>query len=102
MPNNIGNYRVVKVVVWEVSMKNTKQTSKGVASEAAEILSDPNSSKIQKTLAASALSQSNTNKQTSGELEHTASKVLKSPKYNDKTKSLAGTVLSQANKQRKK
>lgn len=37
--------------------KNTKQTSKKVASEASKILKDPNSTKAEKSVAASDLSQ---------------------------------------------
>ena len=55
---------------------------------------------IAKKLAASALSQSNTNKQTGKELETEASNVLKSNKYSDDTKGLAASLVSQSNKQR--
>ncbi|NIY94291.1 hypothetical protein [Vibrio diazotrophicus] len=79
---------------------NTKQTSKQVASLAAETLQDPSASKIAKSLAGSALAQSSTNKQTGAELEDKASLVLKSKKYSQKTKKLAGSVLSQSNQKR--
>lgn len=79
---------------------NSKQTSKEMASQASSVLRDKNSSNIQKTLAASALSQSNSNKQTGAAMETIASNVLKSDKYNDTTKGLAASVLSQANKER--
>lgn len=81
-------------------MKNTKKTSKDLASKAAKILKDPSASKISKRLAGAALSQSGTSKQTSGEMESIASMVAKSPKYSSETKSLAGSVLSQSNKAR--
>ncbi|WNL16953.1 hypothetical protein [Aliarcobacter cryaerophilus] len=48
---------------------NTKQTSDDIASLASKILRDKNSSQIAKSLAASAISQTNTNKQTSAEME---------------------------------
>ncbi|WP_208790239.1 hypothetical protein [Enterococcus gallinarum] len=81
---------------------NTKKTYSTIASQAAQVLKDPNASAIQKSLAGSALSQSRTTQpQTGGEMETTASKVLNSPKYNDQTKTLAASVLSQANKGRK-
>jgi hypothetical protein len=80
--------------------RNTKQTSPKVASQAGETLSDPNASATAKSLAASALAQSNTGKQTGAAMEDKASKVLQSTKYSDATKSLAGTVLSQSNKKR--
>ena len=43
-------------------MTNTKQTSKSVASKASKILRDGRSSKISKSVAASALSQTKTSK----------------------------------------
>jgi len=80
---------------------NTKKTFSKIASQAAQVLKDPNASAIQKSLAGSALSQSGTSNQTGGKMETTASKVLNSSKYNDQTKTLAASVLSQANKERK-
>lgn len=79
---------------------NKKQTGKNISKKASEILTSNKSSAIQKKLAGSALSQTNTKKQTSKEMETLASKVLQSNKYNSDTKSLAGSVLSQANKNR--
>lgn len=73
---------------------NTKKTSSTIASQAAQVLKDPNASAIQKSLAGSALSQSGTSNQTGGKMETTASKVLNSSKYNDQTKTLAASVLS--------
>lgn len=81
-------------------MTNKKQTSSKIAKLASETLRDSNSSAISRKLAASALSQSNTENQTGAEMEETASKVLTSDKYSDTTKTLAGSVLSQSNKQR--
>jgi hypothetical protein len=81
-------------------MTNKKKTSKNVASLAAKILNDPNSSKIAKELAGSALSQVNRTNQTGSEMEDKASRVLKSNKYSEDTKSLAASVLSQSNKGR--
>lgn len=79
---------------------NNNKTSNKLGSMAGKVLSDPNSSKIQKSLAGSVLVQKNTTCQTGAKLEDTASKVLKSQKYNETTKSLAGSVMSQANKKR--
>lgn len=79
---------------------NTKKTSQALASKAAKTLKDQNSSKIQKSLAASAMAQSGTSKQTGKEIEAQASKVLQSEKYSEKTKELAASVLSQSNKGR--
>ena len=53
--------------------KNGKQTSKNVGSLASEVLRDPSSSAIQKQLAASALSQANSDKQTGSTMETKAS-----------------------------
>jgi len=80
--------------------KNTKASSAPLASEAAQILRDPNASKIAKALAGSVLSQADGSKQTGAALEDVAAKVLDSPKYSETTKSLAGSVLSQSNKGR--
>ncbi|MCA9836217.1 MAG: hypothetical protein KC422_04860 [Trueperaceae bacterium] len=80
--------------------KNSKQSSKKIATLASEVLKDNSSSKIAKELAGSVLSQTGTTKQTGAELETKASKVLHSDKYSQETKTLAGSVLSQANKER--
>jgi hypothetical protein len=80
--------------------KNTKKTSKKVASQAGKVLQNDNASKVQKKLAASALSQTKSSNQTGSDMEEFASKVLKSDKYNETTKKLAGSVLSQSNKER--
>ncbi|MEZ9129448.1 hypothetical protein AB4145_23005 [Vibrio splendidus] len=79
---------------------NTKKTSKSVASKAAKALSDPNASKIQKSLAASAMAQASSSKQTGKDMETKASKVLQSDKYSDDTKEFAVSVLAQSNKKR--
>ena len=71
-----------------------------MASKAAKALGDKNTSKIQKSLAASVLSQRSTSKQTGANMEEVASRVLQSYKYSDETKSFAASVLSQANKSR--
>ncbi len=80
--------------------KNTKKTSKKVASQASKILKDDSASQVQKKLAGAALSQASSSKQTGAKMEEIASKVLQSDKYNDTTKQLAGSVLSQSNKDR--
>lgn len=55
---------------------------------------------MQKSLAASVLSQTDPLKQTGAHMEDIASRVLQSEKYSDKTKSFAASVLSQSNKNR--
>lgn len=79
---------------------NKKNTSKSVATLAAETLQDKSSSQIAKQLAGSALSQYSTPNQTGPQLEEVASSVLKSRKYSEKTKALAASVLSQSNANR--
>ena len=80
--------------------KNPKETSAHIASLASEKMRDPHASQIQKSLAASALSQSGTSKQTGAGMETVASKVMSSGKYASDTKELAASVLSQSNKAR--
>lgn len=80
--------------------KNSKQTSNKIVKLAVEVLHDPNSSQIQRRLAWSALSQTNTTNQTSAEMEDIAARVLQSSKYSDDTLSLAWSILSQSNKLR--
>ncbi|WP_299018274.1 hypothetical protein [uncultured Photobacterium sp.] len=79
---------------------NKKKTSKDVASKAAKALSDPNASKIKKSLAASAMAQANPKKQTGKSMEMKASSVLRSEKYSDETKEFAASVLAQSNRAR--
>lgn len=81
-------------------MPNSKQTSPGVAKQAAETLRDPNASAIAKSLAGSVLSQSASSKETGKAMEAKASRVLLSEKYSETTKALAASALSQSNKKR--
>lgn len=71
-----------------------------MASKAAKALADKGTSKIQKSLAASVLSQRSALKQTGAGMEDVASRVLRSNKYSDETKSFAASVLSQSNLER--
>lgn len=79
---------------------NKKQTSSTVSSLASETLKDKSASKIAKSLAASALSQSGSKNQTGADMEEKAARVLQSDRYSEDTKTLAATVLSQSNKKR--
>jgi hypothetical protein len=79
---------------------NKKRTSSEVAADAGSILSDPNASDIQKSLAASALSQRSAKRQTGKNMEEVASMVMKSNKYAEETKELAASLLSQSNRLR--
>jgi len=71
-----------------------------MASLAAKILADEQSSATAKRLAGSVLSQATKGHETGSELEDLASRVLNSDKYAEDTKRLAGSVLSQSNKKR--
>ncbi|KYF69653.1 hypothetical protein [Sorangium cellulosum] len=73
-----------------------KHTSSRKATKAAEILRDPNASKIARSLAGSALRQTDPKAVTSPEMAEKAAKALESGSTSKETKSLAGTVLTQA------
>ena len=79
---------------------NRKTSSSFMASKASKALTNNNTSKIQKSLAASVLSQRSASKQTGAAMEDIASRVLQSNKYSDETKSFAASVLSQSNVER--
>ena len=79
---------------------NNKISGQKLASNASEIMRSKNSSQIQKSLAASVLSQRNSGKMTGKAMETKASTVLKSNKYSNTTKNLAASVLSQSDKTR--
>lgn len=78
--------------------KNPKQTSSKIASVAGQTLNDPNASKLQKRLAASALAQRVASSHTSETMETVAAKALDNPRSSEKTKQLAATVLAQSTK----
>lgn len=82
------------------NLMNSKSSGSKVSNQASKILRSSNSSKIQKSLAASVLSQRNTGKVTGKAMETKASMVMNSKKYSDATKSLAASVLSQSDKNR--
>lgn len=79
---------------------NRKATSQKIASTASSVVKLQNSSKIQKSLAGSALSQRNLKNVTGKAMEVKASMVLNSNKYSATTKSLAASVLSQSDQSR--
>ena len=79
---------------------NSKKTSSSVASQASRALRNSSTSKIQRQLAASALSQANGSRQTGKKMEGVASAALNSSKYSSTTKTFAGSVLSQSDKNR--
>ena len=78
-----------------------EKTSAKVASSAGKVLASKSASPTEKTLAASALSQHNTNNQSSNKSASVASKVLKDPKSTPAEKSLAASTLTQAANTRK-
>lgn len=84
----------------EAIIMNKKSSGKKLATQASKIMRSNNSSKIQKSLAASVLSQRSTQKITGKIMETKASTVMNSNKYSDVTKSLAASVLSQSDKDR--
>ena len=74
-----------------------KQTSPKVATEASKSLKDPKSTKAEKSVAASDLSQAKTaNKQTSAKVATEAGQSLQDPKSTKAAKSVAASDLSQA------
>lgn len=79
---------------------NKESSGQMITSQASKIMRSNDSSQIQKSLAASVLSQRHTNKITGKSMETKASMVMKSNKHSDVTKSLAASVLSQADKNR--
>lgn len=79
---------------------NNKVSGRKLSTQASEILRSNNSSQIQKSLAASILSQRNTSKITGKAMETKASNVLNSSKYSNMTRRLAASVLSQSDRNR--
>lgn len=77
-----------------------KQTSSRIATKAANLLNSSSGSKLQRSLAASALAQSSSGKKTSAAMESKASKALTSERTSALTKQLAGSVVSQSIKSR--
>ena len=76
---------------------NKKSSGQKLSTQASKIMRSNNSSQIQKSLAASVLSQ---RKITGKAMETKASMVMNSNKYSGTTKSLAASVLSQSDKNR--
>ena len=81
--------------------KNPKKTSSKIGKLASETIQKNSSSKVAKSVAASALSQRSAGKQTGAEMEKKVGKILASDNQAKKKKQLAASVLSQANKSRK-
>ena len=79
---------------------NKKGSGQKLSTKASKIMRSNNSSQIQKSLAASVLSQRNTGKITGSAMESKESKLMNSNKYSGITKSLAASVLAQSDKSR--
>lgn len=79
-------------------MANSKTSSNRIASLAGSTLGSPSASKVQKSLAGSALAQAGTSKTTSKSMETKASSALQSQNSSTTTKSLAASVVSQSKK----
>ena len=79
---------------------NKKESGQKLSAKASKIMRSNKSSQIQKSLAASVLSQRSTGKITGSAMESKASKVMNSNKYSGTTKSLAASVLAQSDKSR--
>lgn len=79
---------------------NTKKTSADISKLASEIMRNQDSTAEEKSLAASAMAQTNTDKQTSKAMETLASKIMKNANSSKSAKSLAASIVSQANKSR--
>ncbi|PPE06347.1 hypothetical protein [Mesoplasma corruscae] len=93
--NNVVKDKASKSTDEASSKIQNKQTSPSVTKKAVDILHDDQYSKTSKSLAGSALSQSNSNKKSSQKEASKASKVLKDKRFSQESKSVAASVLSQ-------
>jgi len=76
-----------------------KGTSSNIAKIASRILDNPNSSKLARKVAASAMTQSKApNEKTSAGVASAASKILQDGRFSDDAKTVAASVLAQAKK----
>lgn len=79
-----------------MSTKNRKKSSKQKASLASKVMRDPKASKIEKSFAASVLSQASSDKETGEKMETRAAKALQSENSSEILKKLAGSLVSQS------
>ena len=80
----------------------SESTSKKVSSAAAKVMKSKTASKAEKSVAASALTQTKSAKETTGKAVATsASKILKDPKASKQAKSVAASALTQKTKAKK-
>lgn len=77
-------------------MAKSESTGKKVASAAAKVMKSKTASKAEKTVAASALTQSKSNTEaTSGMVASAAAHVLRDPKASKEARSVAASALTQ-------
>ena len=83
-------------------MANSKVDSTGgkVASAASKVLTSKTTSKAEKSVAASALTQKNSSEQTSARVATSASKILQSKTASKDAKSAAASALGQKNRKK--
>lgn len=81
-------------------MANSNRSGSSTTSLAARTLTSKSASGVQKSLAASVLSQASTNRVTGKAMEGIASSALRSAKASPTTQKLAGSVVSQSSKKR--
>ncbi len=71
-------------------------TSESMAALASQVMRDPRASKVQKSLAASALGKRGASRETLAEAERTAAMVLRGKRYAEVTRKLAASVMALA------
>lgn len=81
-------------------MAKSESTGKKVSSAAAKILHSKTASKAEKSVAASALTQTKSTEVTSKKVASSASKILRNPKASAAAKSVAASALTQKTKKK--
>lgn len=81
-------------------MANSNRSGSKTTSLAARTLGSSSASGVQKSLAASVLSQASKNRVTGKAMEGIASSALRNPNSSPVTQKLAGSVVSQSSKKR--
>lgn len=79
-------------------MAKSESTGKKVSSAASRVLRDKSSSKAEKAVAASALTQTKSKETTGKVVAASASKILRDPKASKAAKSVAASALTQKTK----
>ncbi len=82
-------------------MAKSESTSKKVAASAAKVMKSKTASKAEKSVAASALTQTKSKKETTGKaVAASASKIMRDPKSSKAAKSAAASALTQKTKKK--